>query len=485
MEENMKTGAKSSGNEGKIIFSIAFVSFMVSVDTYVVNISLPTIARYFHVDTGEVSWVVLAYLLSVTGTLLIFGRLGDRFGLKRVFITGFGVFTLASLLCGMSGGIYILIFSRFLQGVGGAMLLSMAPAMIPKFLSTEHIGRAFGYYATSAALGITLGTPLGGIITGYASWHWIFLINVPTGLAAIWYCYGAIPSDAPAPEVHPDEKFDSLGAILVFAGLSSLVYSLNMGKETGWTSPVILATLTGGIALLTWFVLWERKATSPLLDLSLFQDKAFTFGNLASCFAVAFQAGSNFLLPFYLERLLGLKPQHAGFVILVYSIIYMIGSLYTGKLSDRLRPRILCTWAMVTGAGAALWFALTLGSGGLAPVIVFLVALAVAYALFIPSNNNLVMSMAPEGKHGVVSGLFRMGIYVSLVAGVVVFETVFNLFSPGGAETANLTATAMKPGFVNAYYLGAIFCALSVIFSLMGDNSKKGKIQETLQTEAS
>ncbi len=478
MREDARSKPATESNF-RIIFSIAFVSFMVSLDTYIVNISLPTISRHFGVGTDKISWVVLAYLLAVTGTLLIFGRLGDRIGLKRVFVTGFWIFTFSSLLCGLSTGIYMLVLSRFLQGVGGSMLLGMAPAMIPRFLPPGQRGTAFGYYSTAAALGIILGTPLGGIITGYASWHWIFLINIPTGLLAIWYCHDAIPSDSPGPGDQPRDKFDSIGAVSVFTGFSTLIYSLNMGNKMGWTSPIILTTFFGGLFLLIFFLLWEMKTLHPLMDLGLFRDRAFTFGNLASCFAVAFQSGSNFLMPFYLERFLGLKPQVAGLVILVYAATFMAGSLYAGKLSDRVSPRLLCTWAMVIGAVASGWFALTLKTGQLIPVIVFLVALGVAYALFIPSNNNLVLGMAPRGKHGVVSGLFRMGIYMSLVAGVVIFEMIFNSFVPGCTGDMSHDRVILGSAFVKAYYLGGIFCIVSLVFSLLGrsrDQQARGDI---------
>lgn len=454
-----------------IMFSIAFVSFMSSVDTYIVNISLPTIARYFNVGTGDVSWIVLAYLLAVTSTLMIFGKLGDKIGLKKVFLWGFGTFTLFSVLCGISTNIMMLIISRFFQGVGGSMLLGMGPAMIPKFLPASKRGTAFGYYATSAALGIALGTPLGGIITGYFSWHWIFLINLPIGIIAMWYSNKTIPDDKGEKSGEEGQKFDFSGAVLVFLSLSLLVFGLNMGKEISWTSIPIMSALGVGLILWTVFIHVEKKAESPLLDLALFKDSEFTYGNLASCFAASFFAANNFLMPFYLEGLKELKTQQAGFVILVYSGVYMAGTLYFGKAGNKIKPRILCTWGMVLGAVVSIAFALNLGRSGLAPVIAFLIGHAVAFSMFIPSNNNVIMGMAPQGKHGIVSGVFRMGVYISLIAGVVVFETVFNYFLPqanGASVNLEKVATPVLAGaFRNAYLLGGVFCVLSVVFSML------------------
>lgn len=453
----------------KIVFAAALVSFMVSLDTYVVNISLPSIARWFQVGTGDVSWVVLGYLLALTGTLLIFGRLGDRFGLKGVFQAGFAVFTAASFLCGISNSVWVLVLSRFSQGVGGAMLLSMGPAMIARFLPIERRGAAFGYCATSAALGITLGTPLGGLITGHASWHWIFLINVPIGIAAIAFCQRAIPSDASSAAKGRGETFDAVGAAMIFSSILLLVWSLHTGPERGWLSPLVLGALATGTLLLALFVAWERRTASPLLDLDLFRDRAFTAGNLACCFAAAFLAGNNFVLPFYLEHELRLKPQQTGFVMLIYSLVYMGASLYTGKLSDRISPRTLSVWAMLVGSGAAVWFASTLGFGGLVPVVVYLVVLGLGFAMFVPANNHLVMTMAPEGKLGIVSGLYRMEIYLSMAIGVVLLETVFHRFVGDNVSWSDATA-ALERGCRNAYGLGAVLCMLSVAFSRLAQS---------------
>jgi EmrB/QacA subfamily drug resistance transporter len=449
----------------KTILCCALAPFMASLDTYVVNISLPAIARNFHVDTSGVSWVVLAYLLALTGTLLIFGRLGDRFGLKRVFLTGFAVFTAASLLCGIAPGIHLLILARFLQGIGAAMLLSMGSALITRSVPAEYQGAAFRFCATAVALGIMLGTPLGGLLTGYASWHWIFLINIPVGAVAIACCQRVLPSDSSAPRSDNTERFDATGAGLIFASLLLLVYALNSGGERGWTSPWILGTAAAGIVLLILFLSWERRTASPLLDLSLFRDRAFTAGNLANCGAAAFLAGNNFLLPFYLEQKLHLQPQQAGLVMLVYSLVYMAASLGTGRLVDRAPPALLGAWAMLLGSAAALGFALTLGAGGLMSVMPYLVALAIGYALFIPSNNHMIMTLAPEGKLGVVSGLYRMEVYLSMVVGVVLLGGVFHRFLPGTPAGTVRPPMLLELGFRNAYCLGAIFCIVSVVFS--------------------
>lgn len=166
-----------------IVISVAFSSFIVVLDAYIVNVSLPAIARYFNVGTSDVVHVIVAYLLIITSTLLLFGKLGDRFGFKKFFMLGFCFFTAGSLLCGISPTLGILIASRCLQGIGGAILYAIGTALIPKHLPEHRRGWAFGTVATAAGLGMAIGAPVGGFITQLLNWHWIFLINVPVGTA--------------------------------------------------------------------------------------------------------------------------------------------------------------------------------------------------------------------------------------------------------------------------------------------------------------
>ncbi len=165
-----------------VILCIAFAVFMVRLDGYIVNISLPTIARYFQVGTSEVSWIVLIYLLVMTGCMLILGKLGDRFGLKRIFLMGYLVFSVSSLFCGLAPTIHTLDLARAVQGVGGAMMIVSAFAIVSRLLPEHLTGWAFGVCSFANSLGIMVGSPLGGFITGFFSWKWIFLINVPIGL---------------------------------------------------------------------------------------------------------------------------------------------------------------------------------------------------------------------------------------------------------------------------------------------------------------
>ncbi|MDD2502018.1 MAG: MFS transporter, partial [Geobacter sp.] len=245
---------EDKGRYRRILFSIAFASFMVNVDTYIVNISLPTIAAGFHTSTANVSLVSMAYQLTVTGFLLIFGRLGDRMSIKKIFMFGYGLFTLSSLFCGLSNSLMALVISRALQGVGASVLYALTPAMVPKFLPENMRGPAFGSLATAAALGVMVGNPLGGIITGYLSWQWIFYINIPVGIVAMLVCWKVIPEED-AVRGTERRQIDLPAALLSFLFLLGLMYSLNRVNEYGWRSPLIWGSLASTLVMLAAFTM--------------------------------------------------------------------------------------------------------------------------------------------------------------------------------------------------------------------------------------
>jgi EmrB/QacA subfamily drug resistance transporter len=461
-----------------ILFSIAFGSFMVNLDTYIVNISLPTIADYFHATPAGVSWVSLAYNLVVASLLMIFGKLGDKFGLKRVFIFGLALFTISSLMCGLAPTLYWLVIGRAIQGIGASILYSMTPAMVPKFMPENVRGTAFGTLATAAALGIMVGTPLGGIITGFVSWHWIFLINIPAGIMAIIACRRIMPDDHVSVQEGHKGGFDLNGAFLSFICSLSFIYGLNSGQENGWTSPLIILCFAISAVSLSLFIFWEKKAPFPLMDLSLFKNKAFTYGNIATLLAYIYLAGNNFLMPFYLQLVKGLKSEHAGMVFLIYSIVYMVVGPLAGKISDRINPRIVCTAGMALAAFSAFMFSFFLKLPGLIPVIIYFILLAISYATFLTSNNTVVVGMAPEGKQGIVSGIFRMVTRLGIAGGVCIFETIFTTASHvsghgGKIDYASLPVDLVATGFHYTYLAGGFVCLLTVIMSLLAREEQK------------
>lgn len=458
-----------------IVITVTFGAFMSKLDSYVVSISLPTIAERFHVTSAEVSWVILVYLLVSTSTLLLFGKLGDRLGLRTVFFFGYLLFTLGSLLCGAAMSLGMLIMSRFVQGLGCAMILAIAFAVVPKFLPPEKTGWAFGIASTGAALGIAIGAPAGGLITGYLSWRWVFLVNVPFGIFAMYAVNKYIPRESKS-HLKKLRKagFDVLGATLSFAGLAFFIYALSTGWDFGWTSTRTLGSFGASFVLLATFFIREAKCAEPLLELGLFRSFHFSAAVTSTLFAYMLLAGNSFLLPFYLEVGKKLPAQSVGLIIMIYSVIYMAVGPFAGRISDKVRPSTLCAFAMLSAAICSFVFAFTLQAPGLVPVVVFLVWIALSFGFFISPNNNQVMRLAPRDKQGSASGVFNTINSLGLALGVCVFESLMSRTATGDGSGAFQSASLA--GYRNAYFFGGIVCIIALFFSLLiGWNHKKSR----------
>lgn len=461
-----------------LALSIAMGAFVFRLDSTIVNISLPVMARYFQVGTSLVSWVMLAYYLSIAATLLIFGKLGDLVGVRRLFFWGYCVFVGSSLLCGISPHIYLLIGARCLQGLGGSMLIIGAFALIPKLIPRSIEGWAFGILATASSLGVTAGAPLGGLITSLFSWHWVFLINLPLGILAILAASRAVPKLAPAPKSDELSHFDLGGAVASSLGLLALLYALNMGQELGWRSPLILSCFATFALLMVVFAFREGSTPRPLLDLKLLANRSFSFDSLATFGAFGLMAGSNFLVPFYLELVCRLNTFQSGLVMMVYAITFALVSLRAGALSDRIKPSLLCTLAMISATAACLVYSFTLAWPGLWPTIIYLAWLGASLGFFMSPNNSQIMQLAPKEERGSASGVMNTIGNTGQVLGVCLLETVFSQSSSAGravhlhsllGQEAGLLA-----GFRNAFWVGALLCAAALAFSWLGGRTQPG-----------
>jgi EmrB/QacA subfamily drug resistance transporter len=462
-----------------ILINVAFTSFIVALDTYIVNVSLPSIAHHFNLGTGNVVYVMVAYLLVIASTLPLFGKLGDTFGFKNFFVLGLILFTLGSLLCGLSPAIGFLIGARCLQGLGGAMLYAIGTALIPRYLPESHRGWAFGITSTSAGLGMALGAPVGGFITEFFSWQWIFLVNVPVGIATIIIACRIIPNENTGESIkHKKRGFDILGAVLSFLGLLALVFALNRGQEFGWTSIIIIFLFISSAVLLTLFFIREKRCHDPILDLALYKSTAFRYSTLAGLAAFALYAGSNFLIPFYLLYTRGLSMSNVGLVIMTYSVVYMICSPFMGRLSDKIKPTTLSSAGMASAIIACIFFAFVLRLPGLVYIIIFLIWLGLSYAAFISPNNNSIMSAIPQDRQGIASGVYRTTQMIGMVLGVSILETIFSLHIPGTSLDTSLSRAAVSQdvlysGFNSAYLAGALICVVGLVFSLLASRNTR------------
>jgi MFS family permease len=264
----------------------------------------------------------------------------------------------------------------------------------------------------------------------------------------------SLPQKDTAAKTEP--HFDIAGAALSFLAALAFAFWINRGGIYGWGAPAMTTCLLAAIVFFTLFIKREKRTKYPLLDLTLFSNAAFSFANLAMFLVCAFLAGTNFLMPFYLAEIKGLSPAATGAVFMIYSVSYMLAGIVSGRLSNKIPARILCAASMFLASVTLAGFAYLMDGGGLYYAVLYFALTGISFAFFITSNNNFVMSMAPERKEGMVSGAHRMTGRIGMLCGVAVFEAVFAFYGAG-----NLIS-----GFRAAYALGALLCFCALLFSL-------------------
>jgi len=452
-------------NDRVVLAVICLAVFMADLDSSIVNISLPTIAAAFHVDLGVVSWVVMAYLLVVTGLMLAFGRLGDMLGLCRVFTSGLILFTAGSFFCALSGSIEILIASRVVQGIGGAAILAIAPALLAASLPEQRRGWALGIMMTVVSFAIAAGPILGGFLTEYAGWPWIFIINVPVGIAAAILSVRIVGGD-PVPQ--QAGQFDTAGAVLILLALTTLLYPVSQGLYLGWTSPVVAGCLLVSLFAFVLFWLHERRCTNPLVDLRLFSSPAYLRGNMAGMLLLLAFAGAIFLLPFYFELVRGTSTDVVGLLLGIPAVALIVCGPVAGRLSDRYGSRGLMAASAALSAATMYLFSLADASTGLAFLIIALLLLGVGIGIFVPPNMRLILGSGGTESGGVASAVMMTIRTAGALFGVAVYGTIAMQAIAGSATGQAMTAASgqMVSGIQAAFLAGAVICLAVAVISL-------------------
>lgn len=449
-----------------VLLAVGIGTFMSALDSSVVNVILPVIRDYFHDDTAAVEWVVVIYLLVVSGLLLTFGRLGDLRGNKRIYLTGFLFFLGASALCGLASSTEMLVISRGLQALGAAMLFANSPAILTKSFPAAQRGQALGMQATMTYLGLTAGPSLGGWLAQTYGWRAVFYINVPIGILAFILSLVNIPAEKIE---NRTERFDVPGAALFSAGLVLLMFGLNQGSSWGWGSPAVIGSLAGAAALLGVFLWVEARSPAPMLDLSLFGIRVFSASTASAVLNYICMYHILFLMPFYLLQGRGLSPAQAGLLLTAQPIVMALAAPISGSLSDRIGSRLLAPLGMGILAAGLLLLSF-IGPQTPYPVIALYLAVAgLGTGIFISPNTSALMGSAPRQRQGIASGILATARNVGMVLGVGLAGAVLT------SHTVQPGAEGLFAGIATGFRVAAVLTVAGVFVALLRGGTTASK----------
>ncbi len=472
------------GRKWFILTTVLLGATMSALDVSIVNVALPTLKSTFGVSMAAIEWVAMAYMLTLTIFLPLFGRLADMYGRSRLYNIGFVVFSAGSLLCGMSVTATFMIIARVIQAVGAGLLQANSVALITDAFPANERGKAIGVQGAMQAISMSVGPFVGGILIATVGWRAIFYINIPIGILGTMAALFILP---PNQKVNEKEKIDFLGAAFFASGLAFIVLGFNEAVKLGWGSNIIVSYFLSGIMLMTLFIITELKVEHPLIDLRLFRNLTFLLGNVTGMLSYYVLFAMMFLMPFYLEKVLGYSVALTGSLLTPLLLAMAVVAPLSGHISDKYSPRIMTTSGMLISALACLSL-LFIGESAKLPVMVAtMMFLGIGMGLFTPSNNNAIIGVAPEDKLGVAGGVLNMMRSLGLIFGVNISGVIFtsrehryltdkgypnvqHIFS-NGSIPVSIKDSAFMHGFILVLM---VLLALNIIAALLSA-AKSGK----------
>jgi len=445
------------------IASLSLAMLLSSLGTSIANVGLPTLAQAFNASFQQVQWVVLAYLLAVTTLIVSAGRLGDLFGRRRLLLAGILLFTLSSVLCALAGSLTQLIAARAAQGMGAALMMALAMALVGESVPKEKTGSAMGLLGSMSAIGTALGPALGGMLIGTWGWPALFMAGVPLGGLALLLAFWFLPADR-ARTAADRASFDVPGTLLL--ALTLLAYALSMTIGHGSFGPVnvalLLAAVIGGVV----FALVEKRSASPLIRLAMLRDWRLGAGVAMSSLVTTVVMATLVVGPFYLSGGLGLSAAQVGLAMSSGPIVAALTGVPAGRLVDRLgAPAMTLAGLLGMALGAALLpiAAIRLGASGYVSALALLTA---GYALFQAANNTAVMSDIRSDQRGVIAGLLSLSRNLGLITGASMMGLVFALGS-ANKGVAPADAAPLADGMRLTFMLATALIVVAITIALL------------------
>lgn len=464
-----------------LILSVMMLApFMGNLDSSIVNVALPVMARSLGVGISAVQWIVTSYILTLAALVLIFGKIADRLGKRRIFTAGFLVFGLGSLACALSKSFGFLVLSRVFQATGSAMFMSSSQGIIAEVFPPSERGRAMGLNGSAVAIGAMVGPPVGGLLVGAFPWQSIFLINLP--IAAIAFIAGLclVPHDEKSPE-EGAPRLDILGSVVFVVSIVSLFASLLSSEDLGWRSPFVIAGFFAGLAGIAAFIRIEGHKASPMIDLSVFRNRLFSVSVVCAALSFACMCGLTIIHPFYLQYALGLKPEIAGLLMLAIPVAQCLVAPLSGILTDRIGPEpITVAGLVVMAAGLVLMSTLTLASSW-ALIIAWAVVVSVGSSLFQSPNTTIIMGLSPGGKLGITGSINAEARNLGMVTGIALsVALLYNRMSAAAGYRVSGYIDGRPEVFIygmrTVYLAAASLCLLGTALTVARMHGRKASL---------
>jgi EmrB/QacA subfamily drug resistance transporter len=470
----MEVAMSDSRRRGWTLGIVSLGLFMVVLDNLVVNVALPSIHHDLGASIQALEWTVNAYVLSYAVLLLTGAALGDRFGRKRMFMTGIALFTAASAAAALAPSIDTLIAARAIQGVGAAIATPLTLTLLADAFPPDRRGMAIGVWSGISGIAVALGPLVGGAVTQAASWHWIFWINVPIGLVLVPLA-GMRLKESYGPSARMDLGGLGLGSI----GLFGIVFGLVRSQSLGWGSPEVVVSLAAGAALVVAFVAHERRTESPMLPMSFFARRGFAVTNAVSLAMYFGMFGSIFFLSQFLQTVLHNSPLQAGIKLLVWTGATMVVAPLAGVFSERFGSRLFMAAGLALQAIALGWLAseASVGQSYASMIAPFILAGSGMALVFAPSANAVLASVRTD-QAGQASGATNAIRELGGVLGIAVLSTVFT--SHGGYVSPH----AFVSGLVPAMWVGTAVLGVGAIIPVLLPFSTRAAAVAHAETEA-
>jgi EmrB/QacA subfamily drug resistance transporter len=475
--------AESDRTRWIALYVLCVGMLMIILDSTIVNVALPSIKSDLGFSQSSLAWVVNAYLIPFGGLLLLAGRLGDLISRRRVFLVGLGVFTAASLVCGVAQSQEVLIGARFVQGAGGALTSAVILGMIvTMFPSPREQAKAIGIYSFVAAAGASIGLLAGGVITEAINWHWIFFVNLPIGAATALLAVRLIEPDRGIGFGHGADVF---GAVLVTSSLMLLVYTIVEAADYGWGSTHTLGFGAAALALGAAFLRRESRIANPLIPLRVFRSPSVSGANLIQMLMVAGLFGMFFLGSLYLERVLGYDALEIGLAFLPVAALIGILSLgFSAKLNLRYGARAtLLPGLVLVVIGLLLFARAPVDAEYLPDILPTMILFGLGAGLAFPSLATLAMSGATESDSGLASGLVNTSLQVGGALGLAVLATLSTTRTETLLASGEPARSALTDGYQLAFVIGAglVLGAIVVAMALLRSQPPAGEEVETVE----